>query len=287
MFGALTNGSPVSSGDLEGRGFGEAGRCVDAGAHGRTSQRKAVHALQRIFHPLQIVGEHARIARPLLPERQRRGILHVGASDLDDVLPLFGLGGNRIVQRLHRRHQPLLHTQRRRNVHGRGKVIVGRLRHIDVVVGMNRRLAPQRRARKLAAAIGDHLIHIHVELRSAARHPYVQRKHVLMLAAQNFVADLDDQFVVLGLEPVAGMVGIGCGFLQDGVGADHLARHQVPAYAEVLQRTLGLGAPELAGANLYFPQAVGFLASIRHALSPSLFLLQRPVQKFTNFLFHG
>ena len=40
-----------------------------------------------------------------------------------------------------------------------------------------------------------------------------------MLAAQNFVADLNDQFVALAVELLPGMVGIGCGFLQDGVGA--------------------------------------------------------------------
>jgi len=38
---------------------------------------------------------------------------------------------------------------------------------------MNRRMASERRARKLAAAIGDHFIDVHVELGAAARHPDV------------------------------------------------------------------------------------------------------------------
>jgi len=77
---------------------------------------------------------------------------------------------------------------------------------------MNRLLAPKRRASELAAAVGDHLIHVHVELRSAARHPYVQREHVLMLTGQNFVADVNDQFMALRVEQLACIVCIGCSF---------------------------------------------------------------------------
>ena len=74
-----------------------------------------------------------------------------------------------------------------------GKDVVRRLRHVDVIVGMNRRLAAERRAGELAAAVGDHLVDVHVELGAAAGHPDMQRKHVVMLAGQDFVADLHDQ----------------------------------------------------------------------------------------------
>jgi len=57
---------------------------------------------------------------------------------------------------------------------------------------VNRLLASERRPCKLAATVGDHLIHIHVELRAAARHPHVQWKHLVMLAGQDLVANLDD-----------------------------------------------------------------------------------------------
>ena len=58
---------------------------------------------------------------------------------------------------------------------------------------MHRRLAAERRARELAAAVGDHLVDVHVELRAAAGHPDVQREHVVVLAGEDLVADLDDQ----------------------------------------------------------------------------------------------
>ena len=66
--------------------------------------------LQRVVDPFEIVGQHAGIAGPFLAERERRRVLHVGAADLDDVVPFVRLGGDRVVQRLHRGDQPLLHA---------------------------------------------------------------------------------------------------------------------------------------------------------------------------------
>ena len=166
--------------------------------------------------------------------------------------------------------KPLLHIDRGRDVHGRGKGVVRRLRHVDVVVGMNRRLAAERRAGELAAAVGDHFVHVHVELRAAAGHPHVQREHVVVLAGEDLVADLNDQLVRLVVEPLAGMVGVGGGFLQDGIGGDHLARDQILADAEMLERALGLCAPELVGRNIDLAETVGFLSDVADFASSPL-----------------
>ena len=64
----------------------------------------------------------------------------------------------------------------------------------------------------------DHLVDVHVELGAAAGHPDVQRKHVVVLAGQDLVADLDDQAMYLVVEPLAGVIGVGRRLLQDGVG---------------------------------------------------------------------
>ena len=112
-----------------------------------------------------------------------------------------------------------------------------------MIVGVHRRLATEWRARELAAAVGDHLVHVHVELGAAARHPYMQRKHVVMLAGEDFVARLNNQVVLLIVEPLAGMVRCGSGFLQDGIGGDHLARNEILADTEMLERALGLSTP--------------------------------------------
>jgi hypothetical protein len=60
------------------------------------------------------------------------------------------------------------------------------------------------------------------------------------------------------------MVGIGGGFLQGGIAGDHFAGHQIFADAEVLKRALSLRAPEFVSRNIYFAEAVCFLANFRH-----------------------
>ena len=77
-----------------------------------------------------------------------------------------------------------------------------------------------------------------------------------MLAGENFVAGLYDQFVPLVVQPVTFMVGYGCGLLQNGIRGDHLAGNQVRAYTEMLKRTLRLCTPELIDGHLNHTKAV-------------------------------
>ncbi len=140
-------------GDLGRGGFGKARRGVDPGADRGAAEREAIEAGQGALDALKIVGEHARITRPFLAQRERRRVLHMGAADLDDVVPCGGLGGNRFVERLDGRHQALFRRDGGGDIHRRGKRVVRGLRHVDVIVGMNRRLAAERRAGKLAATI--------------------------------------------------------------------------------------------------------------------------------------
>src|SRR5882724_9288548 len=108
---------------------------------------------------------------------------------------------------------------------------------------MHRCLASEWRTRELATAVGDHLVHVHIELGATARHPHMQREHVVMLAGENFVARLNDQLIPLVVEPLAVMVCGGSRLLQDGIGCDHLARNQILPDTEMLKRTLSLSAP--------------------------------------------
>src|SRR5262249_59849325 len=108
---------------------------------------------------------------------------------------------------------------------------------------MHRRLASQWRPGDLTAAIGYDFVHIHVELRTAACHPHVQREHVVMLPCENFVASLRDQFVLLLAESLAVMVCCCCGLLQGGIGGDHLARNEILADTEMFQPALPFTPP--------------------------------------------
>jgi hypothetical protein len=78
---------------------------------------------------------------------------------------------------------------------------------------MNRLLTCQRCAGQLAAAVGDYLVYVHVELSAAAGHPHMQREHIVMLSGEYLVTDSNDQLVTLVVEPLSHVVCVGRGFL--------------------------------------------------------------------------
>jgi len=87
----------------------------------------------------------------------------------------------------------------------------------------------------LAAAVRYDLIHVHVELRSASRHPHVKGKHVLVVAGENLIARLENELVLVVVQPRAVVVGVRCALFQSRVRRNHLAGDEIVADAEVLQ----------------------------------------------------
>ena len=125
------------------------------------------------------------------------------ASDLDHVVEFLCFGRDRIVNALDGGNQRVLHSFRRRDVHRRRKCVVGRLRHVDVVIGMDRLLRSHhfssiRAARDLNGAVGDDLVDVHVGLRAAAGLPDAQRELVVELAGDDLVRGLHDELGLVG-----------------------------------------------------------------------------------------
>src|SRR3974390_3186651 len=129
---------------------------------------------------------------------------------------------------------------------------------------MNGRMTAERRTGELATPIGDHFINVHVELRATARHPNMQGEHLVMLARENFIARLHDQFIALIIEPFAMLVGDGGGLLQGGVGRDHFTGDQVSSDTEMLERALGLRTPKLLCWYFNDAEAVPLFSHFRH-----------------------
>src|SRR5439155_16499580 len=88
------------------------------------------------------------------------------APDLDDIRPGPGLGVECVAQSAYRWHQPLLHANSRRDIHRSWERVVRRLRHVHMVIRMHRLMAAERLAGDLRAAVRDHLVDVHVELRA-------------------------------------------------------------------------------------------------------------------------
>ncbi len=126
-----------------------------------------------------------RVGREFVAQSERRGVLEVRPADLDHVGELGGLVGERVAQGGEVGQQQVVDLHGRRDVHGRGEGVVGRLAHVDVVVGVHGRLAAQLPAQQLDRAVGDDLVHVHVGLRARARLPHHQREVIVQLSTDH------------------------------------------------------------------------------------------------------
>jgi hypothetical protein len=75
--------------------------------------------------------------------------------------------------------EPVRDLLDRRDMHGRGEAVIRGLAHIDVVVGVHRRLLPPLATQHLARSGRDHLIDVHVGLSAGSGLPYQQWKMII------------------------------------------------------------------------------------------------------------
>ncbi len=104
------------------------------------------------------------------------------AADLDDMSPFLGLGSKNPLQAQQRRLQLPLGGEHGGDMHGRREAVVGRLAHVDMIVGMDRRLPAARAGQHLVGAPGNDLVDVHVGLGAAAGLPDNERELLVELA---------------------------------------------------------------------------------------------------------
>ena len=111
-------------GDLGGNKLGELRLGIEAGADRGAALGERIELLERRLHPCTSQFHLRRVAGELLPEGQRRCILRVGASDLDDAREILGLLLQRRLQMRQRRQQAVRDLLRRRDMHRGRKAVV-------------------------------------------------------------------------------------------------------------------------------------------------------------------
>ena len=173
LFGAETNGNPVSSEIV----FAQ--RSPNSGGAFRPVPT-AVPPMASSYRPGSdpsitpiAPSSWGHVTGELLTQCQRYGVLQMCAADLDDAVELLLFGRQCITQVTQRGQQALDQHAGPGDMHCGGKGIVRGLRHVDVVVGMDRILAAHLAARELDRPVGDHLVGVHVGLCSAAGLPDV------------------------------------------------------------------------------------------------------------------
>src|SRR5579872_5130501 len=123
---------------------------------------------------------------------------------------------------------------------------------------MYRLLATTLAGQDFISSSGNHLIGVHVGLRSRASLPNDQRELAVEVASSNFRGSLLNHFGKLGIKAADTRVHA-CGCLLDETQCmDDLAGHLFgPPERKVLDRPLCLSSPISVGRNLDRPEAVG------------------------------
>ena len=117
----------------------------------------------------------------------------MGAADFYDAGEFFGFVVERVAQFLHRGEEAARGFGSGGDVHGGGEGVIRGLRHIYVVVGVNRFLAAHFAAGHFYGAIRDYLVDVHVGLRAAAGLPDAQGEVIVELAGDDFVGGSRDE----------------------------------------------------------------------------------------------
>ena len=204
----------------------------------------------------QRVADLVRPARPLLPDRQRHGILQMRPPDLDHVVPFVRLRLDRDRQRLRVRQQALLQFQHRGNVHRGREGVVRRLAHIDVVVRMHGRLAADLPPEQLDGPVRQHLVDVHVRLCAGTGLPDIERKMLVQLARDRLVGGAHDRVGLPLREPPGRGVDQRRRLLDIAIGVIDALRHAIVADREMHEAALSLRAPVAIGRHLDFAHRV-------------------------------
>src|SRR2546427_1169343 len=85
-------------GDFAGGALGKFGMSVEAGADGGAANGEVVKAVKSHGDASTIAIKHIDVAGKFLAKSERRGVLQMGAADLDDIRKFFGFGVERVAE---------------------------------------------------------------------------------------------------------------------------------------------------------------------------------------------
>ena len=125
-------------GDFRCGAFGESGGSIQARADRGAAEGQFIEFRITFFDPSDRRFQLDGIPGKFLSEGQRDRILQMGAADFHDVLELLRFGRDQFFQRVKFGKQTAAGLEHGSNVHGCREGVVRGLRHVDVIVGMDR-----------------------------------------------------------------------------------------------------------------------------------------------------
>lgn len=193
FIGCGDEGESGEFGDFASSAFGKLGVRIESGADGGSAEGEFVNGIEGLAEAFEILVKLHDVAGEFLAEGERNGVHQVSATDFDDVVELDGFGMERLAELCDSGNESVDELFGGGDVHGRGEGVVGRLGHVDVVVGMNRFFGSHDSAGDFNGAVGDDLIGIHVGLGAAPGLPDAERKMVIEFSGDDFVGGLFDE----------------------------------------------------------------------------------------------
>ena len=233
---------------------------IEPGPHRRAADRERIQPGPARPHRLQTKVDLADPGADLLAQGERGGVLQMGAPGLDHRSKGFSALGERVAQALHRGQEAFTELEHHRHVHCGGESVIGGLPAVDVVVRVHRLLAAKLATRQLDGTVGNHLVGVHVGLRTRSGLKHEQRKMRIQPPVDHLISSAHDelghgrrQFAQLGIRQRRGL-------LQQAQRTDH---RPLPAKAldpdgEMFDRALSLRPPVAISLHLDATHRIGF-----------------------------
>jgi hypothetical protein len=220
--------------------------------------RTEIELAQLIGGVHHIVGapfEARGVTAEFLTERNRHRILQVGAPDFQHVLE----GVRFVVERGRERAcgiEEAAMGKQKRDAGRRGKHVVGRLSHVDVIVRMNEAILTAYPAHQLGGAVGQHLVRVHVVRGAGAGLIDVDDEVVAQRTAEDFVRRAGNRAADARVEAPERHVGLRRGLLDENRRGDEIGRRAQPADRKVLDRPRRLNAVVRLGGDGVLTQGI-------------------------------
>jgi hypothetical protein len=263
MVGRFDEGQPGGFGQAGNDPPGELGMGIDAGADGGAAQGQFVQSRQGLLQTAAGQFQLAGVAGKNLAEANRRGVLQVGAADLDDVVEGGGLFREPPAQLGKGRQQALPDLHGGGQMQGGGDDVVARLAEVDVVVGMNRPAAFDL-PKQLDGPVGDDLVGVHVGARPRAGLKDVEDEVPVEFAGDDFLGRFHDRHGPFPVQQPQLQVDPGGALLDHPQGTQKGAGKAQAGDGKVFQGAGGLGAVQGRRGDGHGAHGIEFLTGCGH-----------------------
>ena len=240
----VRGGLEVFAGDfaeLAGDDFYISRLCIKPRAHGGAAHVDKADAVNRPLNAADTATNRRGVRTHFLPQRDRNGVLQVRAPHFENILILLRLvfeGAGKVFER----GRDVVAFVRQANLNRGREAVIGRLRHVRVIVRADDVVTPLSLADNLQRTVTKDFVHVHVNRRARTALNRVNGELVNKLAVDNFFRRLHKRVADFAVEASRLHVSLSRRFLHFGERFNQIFVEPAPRDCEVLNRPHGLHA---------------------------------------------